>query len=163
MIFYGYLVIFLLSAATHLFFIRHNRTPQRVVEVLLLNLLVVFAGIGGLMGAMAHTWRAAQTAAYIGWPAGSPFQFEVAMANLGLGVLGILCIWLRGKFWTATIIMMAVYLWGAAYGHIMQMINLQNYAPGNAGPVLWLYDLAVPLAMLILLLLQNRLSKSVKI
>ncbi len=160
MIFYSYLVIFLFSAGLHLFLARKNLSPPRLVEVLLLHLLVVFAGIGGLMGAMAHTWRAAQTAAYIGWPAGSPFQFEVAMANLGLGVLGILCIWLRGRFWTATVFMMAVFLFGAAYQHIMQIINQHNYAPGNAGPVLWLYDLAVPLAMLVLLLLRNRLGKS---
>lgn len=159
MIFYSYLVIFLLSAGLHLILTRKNLSPQRLVELLLLHLLVVFGGIGGLMNAYAHTWRAAQTAALIGWPAGSPFQFEVAMANLGVGVLGVLCIWLRGKFWTATVFMMTTFLWGAAYQHIKLMAAQHNFAPDNAGPVLWLYDLAVPLAMLILLFLRNRLAK----
>ncbi len=43
-------------------------------------------------------------AASIGWPAGSPFQFEVGIANLSFGILGILCLKFMDNFWTATVI-----------------------------------------------------------
>ncbi len=158
MIFYLYLAAFVIGAGLHLALDKKPRAASRVVEILLLYLLVVFVGAGGLLAAYAHTFRAAETARYIGWAPGSPFQFEIAMANLTMGVLGLLCIWRRGGFWLATGLASATFGFGVAYGHIVQMIQVGNYAPGNVGPVLWLSDTSVPALILILLWLRHRLS-----
>jgi hypothetical protein len=131
------------------------RTP-RVVETLLQWSLLVNVGIAGLLGFYAHAFHANATAEIIGWPPGSPFQFEVAVANLAFGVLGILCLWFRRGFWAATCVGFAVFLEGAAFGHIRDIVEHQNYAPGNAGVILY-WDLIVPLVQLVLLAAYLRL------
>lgn len=162
MLWYLYLAASIIGIAIHLAMDRRPRTAARVVEIVLLYLLVIFVGVGGILGAFAHIFMADQTALSIGWQPGSPFQFEVAMANLAFGVLGILCIWKRGGFWTATGIGIAVFYLGAAYGHIRDMIVNGNYAPDNAGPVLWLNDIAVPIVILALLYVRSRLSSTAR-
>ena len=81
----------------------------------------------------------------------SPFQFEVALHNLAVGVLGVLCFWVRGDFWSATVIAFAVFGIGAAYGHIRDIRLSHNYAPGNAGPILYISDILLPLQLIVLL------------
>jgi len=158
MIWFVYLVVAAAGIILHLWQDKVPRTPLRVVEVVLLYLLVIFVGIGGLMGALGHVFYGREIALQIGWPPGSPFQFEVAMANLAFGVLGVLCVWQRGNFWTATGIGQAVFLLGCAYGHGKDMLA-GNLAPYNAGPGIWLYDVAVPLAILGLLWARRRLTR----
>lgn len=131
----------------HLAFSRRERTAEYVWGVILTYALFFNVGLTGLMGFFAHTFRATETAALIGWPAGSPFQFEVACANLAFGLLGVLCISLRGTFRLATIVGYSVFLVGAAFGHIQQMRTSNNFAPGNAGAPLFA-DIATPIVLL---------------
>jgi hypothetical protein len=130
-----------------------------VVEVILLYLFIFYVGVGGLMGALGHTVWARETALRIGWQPGSPFQFEVAMANLAFGMMGILCIWQRGGFWNATGLGFAVFLLGCAYGHLRDLIVSSNYAPYNAGAGILFSDAVVPLLILGLLWDRSRLSQ----
>jgi len=157
MIWFFYLALAGVGILVHLWLDKAPRTPSRVVEVVLLYLLVILVGVGGLTGALGHIFFAQDIALKIGWPAGSPFQFEVAMANLAFGVLGVLCVWQRGNFWTATGIGQAVFLLGCAYGHWQDMLA-GNVAPYNAGPGIWLYDVVIPLAILGLLAARRRLA-----
>jgi hypothetical protein len=145
------------AACFHLWLGRRPVSAGRCVEVLLLYLLVVFVGMGGLIGFLGHTLKAQEIALKIGWQP-SPFQFEVAVANLAFGVLGILCIWRRGSFWTATGIGYGIFLLGCACGHIRDMTQHGNVAPYNVGPVLWLNDIAVPAVILMLLLWRRYLA-----
>jgi hypothetical protein len=92
-----------------------------------------------------------QTARAIGWPTGNPFQSEVAVANLVVGVLGILCYWIRGNFWLATVIATSVWLLGDAVVHIYHIVVNQNYHPGNAGLPFY-YDILLPLLLIVLLI-----------
>lgn len=145
--------------ALHLSLSKQPRTKSRVVELLLLYLLAVNIGIGGILAWYGHTFMADEIAHKIGWQPGSPFQFEVALADLSWGVCGVLCIWLRQGFWTATGIGSSVFLLGCAFGHIRQIIQEGNMAIYNAGPVLWIGDLGIPLAILILLLVRSGLEE----
>ncbi len=153
-----FLAAALAGMAIHLSRDKAPRTASRVVEVALLYLLVIFAGAGGLMGALGHAFRGREIALGLGWPPGSPFQFEVAMANLAFGVLGVMCLWNRGGFWTATGVGLAVFLWGCAYGHF-QETRTGNYAPLNAGVMIWLADVVMPLIILGLLFIRSRLAR----
>lgn len=119
-------------------------------RALLRNSLVFLVGVPGIVGFSGHVFAADQVAESIGWPKGNPFQFEVGIANLSYGVLGIACSWIHGNFWTATVIGYSVFLWGAAIGHVRQMVQEKNFAPGNAGAVFWL-DILVPAALYVLL------------
>jgi uncharacterized protein DUF6790 len=158
---YLYIPISIIVAIVYLLIDKEPRTRHRVIGVFLLSFLVISIGISSLIGFVGHIFFADQIAADIGWAAGSPFQREVGFANLSIGVLGITCIWLRSNYWIATVIATTIFLWGAAYGHIMDIIVHGNYAPGNAGGVLY-DDILVPLIMVILLAVYVRTAKTVE-
>ena len=144
MIFVALAVMALLGGLLHIAIQKQPRTQQRIAEVLLLYLFGLPVGLGGLVGFTGHTMRAARVAAEIGWPTRNPFQYEVAMANLAFGILGILCLWFRGEFWVATSIGWSVFLLGAAGVHLHQIHIGQPFAPGNAGAVLY-FDVLTPM------------------
>lgn len=153
------LVFFGLSLA----FKKALRTKEKMIETLLLYLLVFCVGFTGLMAFSGHVFMADKVAESIGWAVGSPFQFEVGMANLAFGIIGILCIWIRRSFWLATAIGWAVFLFGAAYGHIRDLTTHSNSAINNSGAVLWIGDIALPLIILVLALVYiNMNAKSNK-
>jgi hypothetical protein len=107
-----------------------------------------------LIAFVGHTLRADDIARSIGWPTGNPFQYEVAVANLAFGVLGLLCIKFREGFWTATIVGYGVFLEGAACIHIREILQAGNWSINNAGPVL-VIDVGFPILLLILLILMK--------
>ena len=142
----------------HLYLDKKKPSPRRVLEIILVWFLAVFSGLSSIFAFIGHTFAAAETAAYIGWPAGSPFQYEVAIANLAFGALGVSCVWLRGNFWIATVMAGTVFGFGAAFVHIREIMLNANYAPGNAGFVLYM-DILGPLTLIILLTVFKILEK----
>jgi hypothetical protein len=104
--------------------------------------------------------RAAAVAASIGWPPGNPFQYEVAVANLAFGVLGLLCLRFRDGFWTATAIGWSVFMLGAAGVHLHQIHVGQPYAPENAGAILY-FNIVAPVCLLALLVIRNAGANSI--
>ena len=145
-----FLVLGSVVGAVHLYLDKQPRTKGRVAEIFLLWLLVITVGIQGVFAFIGHTVFADATAASIGWPAGNPFQSEVAVANLSVGVLGILCYWMRGSFWNATVIGFSVWWLGDAVVHIRSIVLSANYAPNNAGVTFYL-DILVPVILIALL------------
>lgn len=129
---------------------KRPRTKQRIADTLLLYLFAFPIGLGGLIGFIGHTMRAGPVAASIGWPAGNPFQYEVAVANLAFGILGLFCVRFRDGFWAATAIGWSTFMLGAAEVHLHQIHIDQPYAPGNAGAILY-FDLLAPALVLALL------------
>jgi Family of unknown function (DUF6790) len=121
---------------------------RSVVEVTLGYFLFFAVGLEGVFGFYGHAFMGVEIAKSIGWSQ-SPFQYEVAIANLAFGVLGLLCIWLREGFWVATTIGNSVWLWGDAVGHIREIIVNHDYAPNNAGAALY-SDLILPAALVAL-------------
>ena len=69
-----------------------------IVGTYLLYLLFIYVGLMGLFTAYYHVFRPIQASASIGW-APSPYEFEVGMADLTVGVLGVLCLVFRDNFW----------------------------------------------------------------
>ncbi len=106
------------------------------------------------MGLSRSLFQTRRIAAFTGWPAGNPFQREVAFANLALGVLGVLCLWFRGGFWLTMAIGISVFMLGAAFGHVKEIRATENRSPGNAGPILST-DILTPLVLLTLMVLYN--------
>lgn len=139
---------------------RKELSGLKVVETILFYILFINVGLSGLMAFYGHAFLTDRVAASIGWAPGSPFQFEVAMANLAFGVLGVLCIHFRDGFWLATGIGYATFLFGAAYVHIKDIVTAGNYAVNNAGPQLYIGDIAMPALILILLLVRSKLQTS---
>lgn len=159
---YIFWIITIFGALIHLFLSKKERTKNRIFEIFLLWFLVIMVGFGSLFAFFGHVFMADMVAKMIGWPTGSPFQFEVGIANLSYGILGILCWKLRDNFWTATIIAISIFYLGDSYIHIMNIIQLGNMAPGNAGFALY-NDILLPIILITLLIAYKYTSKHVKI
>nr|WP_054858874.1 DUF6790 family protein [Methanobacterium formicicum] len=82
---------------------------------------------------------------------------EVGFANISYGILGLLAVRFR-NFWAPAIIAYAVFMWGAAAGHIYEIQQNANLSVGNAGTVLYL-DILMPLFLIILLLVYQKTLK----
>jgi hypothetical protein len=144
-------VLSLVAASIHLALSPRSRgNTAAIVRTFLLYLLVIYVGCMGLLAAYAHVFRPVQTSASIGWST-SPYEYEVGMADLTVGVLGVLCFWLRGNFWLATAIANAVWLLGDAVGHIREMALHNNHAENNSG-IFLIVEIVMPLVILILVL-----------
>lgn len=139
------------------FYSKRFLTLKKIVEVFLLSLLVCTVGFGSLWAFAGHAFFANQVASYIGWAPGSPFQLEVAFTNLAFGVLGLLCFWIKDDFWTATVIGVSIFYFGAAIGHISNMYATSNFSPGNVGADLFI-NILMPL-LLIGLLVAHKIMK----
>ncbi len=123
----------------------------RICEVFLSYILLFNVGLMGLLAAFSHIFFGPETAKLIGWEPGSPFQFEIGVADLSYGVLGVLAYWIRGNFWTATIIGWSVLMIGCFAGHLMDYILHGNDASYNIGIFIWIYDFILPFIALGLL------------
>lgn len=116
--------------------------PGGFANQLLGWLLLLSVGAQGVYTFVVHVFFPAYSAANIGW-AESPFQYEVGIADLTVGVLGVLAFWGNFSFRLAAAIAGIVWYWGDAIGHVQQMVVANNFAPGNAGPWFWT-DVIVP-------------------
>ncbi|HEX2448631.1 MAG TPA: DUF6790 family protein [Methyloceanibacter sp.] len=120
-----------------------------VVDRLLRYLFLFPLGVQGLWACLGHVFFPARSAAAIGW-ATSPFQYEVGVANLGIGLACIYAAFQGFKARIAAGLAAGVFLLGAGIGHIRDIITSGNLAPGNAGAILFT-DFLTPLAVLALL------------
>jgi hypothetical protein len=120
-----------------------------VIDRLLRYLFLFPLGIQGLWAFIGHVFFAEQAAASIGW-ANTPFQYEVGVANLGLGLASLYAAFRGFEARVAVAIAAAGFLIGAGVIHIFDIIGKGNLAPGNAGPIL-VTDFLTPIAVLVLL------------
>ena len=149
----------IVAASVHLMVsAERRRSRQSIVATYLLYLLFIYVGLMGLLTAYAHVFRPLQTSASIGWST-SPYEYEVGMADLTVGVLGVLCLVFRGEFWLATAIANAVWLLGDAIGHVRQMELYGNHAENNSG-VFLLTEFVMPVVILILAFYHRRVQGS---
>jgi hypothetical protein len=128
-----------------------------IVDKLLRYLFVFPLGVQGLWAFVCHVFFPEVSAAAIGWEP-SPFQYEVGVANLGIGLASFYAAFKGFEARAAIAIMAACFLGGAGFGHIIDITQGDNIAPGNAGPMLYT-DFLTPIAILVLLLLYPRRSE----
>ena len=150
-------VVALVAASVHLgFSAKRRRGAVTIVGTYLIYVLFIYVGLMGLFTAYYHVFRPIEASASIGW-ATSPYEYEVGMADLTVGVLGVLCLVFRGDFWLATAIADAVWLLGDAVGHIREIVVHNNRAENNAG-IFLVFELAMPILILGLVFYYRRLT-----
>jgi len=103
-------------------------------EATLQNAVICLIGINGIVAACGHLFFPVPTAAAIGWSAGGPFQWEVGMANLGIGVAGVIAGLFGHEYWLAVILVALIFLGGAAVGHLKEVILRKMWPVATQGP-----------------------------
>jgi len=127
------------------------RPAGLIADHLLRAVLVFPLGLMSLWAAFGHIVFPEMAARSIGWQP-SPFQFEVGVANFGIGMAALYAA-LRGRdAQIAAGLVAAGFLGGAGIGHIRDIVQAGNFAPGNAGPILFT-DFLTPVAIFVLLCL----------
>src|SRR5262249_11352965 len=120
-----------------------------VIDRLLRYLFLFPLGLLGLWAFIGHVFFAGISAESLDW-APSPFQYEVGVANLGLGLASLYAAFRSFEARLAVAIAAACFLIGAGFGHISDIVVSGNLAPGNAGPIM-VTDFLSPIAILGLL------------
>lgn len=161
MVFLFWILVTLAGAAIYLWRHPEQRGRTAVSGVLLMFWLGIAIGIASVFGAGFHVFDGRETAENIGFVPWNEtgtyaFQYENAMGDLAVGVVGLLCFWIRDRrFWLAAVIFAVILFWGDAVGHIYQLVEHDNHAPDNSGMVLWL-DILNPAVLLVLYALSGR-------
>ncbi len=117
-----------------------------IYEILYRWVSLLPLGMTAIYAFILHAYFPIFTAETIGW-VNSPFQYEVAVANLAIGVLAILSTHRSYQFRLATVIGSTVWLWGCAIGQARQLIENNSAIIGNAGS--WFYmDILIPILLI---------------
>jgi hypothetical protein len=135
------LIVATVKVLTH-----RGHRPAEFISGTYLNSFVIWAiGIGQIVNFVMHSVFGDYAAKSIGW-AQSPFQLELALSSLGVGVMALIVgrrrSPLNGKI--GIVIAAAIFGLGAAAGHIYQMVVNHDYAVNNTG-LLLASDIAINL------------------
>jgi len=122
-------------------FLTKNRTRSFIIETILRASLGI-DGFGNIISFFIHIFLADEIARSIGWQTGSPFQYEVAVANLAIGIISFMCFW-RRDFYFPAVIAKSVFAGGAGIIHLLDLFATGNVSLGNAGAILY-WDLIRP-------------------
>jgi hypothetical protein len=131
-----------------------SRSPASAPRRFLQWILLLPIGVTGLWAALYHLAAPNVAAADIGWQP-SPFQLEVGMADLAIGVTACVAFWRDLSFQAAAVVVSSIFLLGDAVGHVHQMMSAHNFAPGNAGTPFYM-DILCPVLAIVLLVFASR-------
>lgn len=147
----GYLVLFVVAVCTTLAKVRRERPPDVAGAAYIAwgELLFYAIGIWFVSAGIMHAYFQDLAAPKIGWQP-SPFEYELGWIELPLGVVAMMSLWRGSEFRLATTLIASTFTLAAAAQHLQQMICCANYAPSNAGPVLWFGDIVIPVLLLVL-------------
>ncbi len=131
-----FLLIALLSAGISI--IRHKQIANRfyIADTLLAYFCLFVVGFCHLYNFVMHVFFSKMAASFIGWQT-SPFQKEVGFASLGFALVGFIAFRRSFDVRLAAVAGVSMFLWGAAGGHIYQIVVHHNFSPGNASITLW--------------------------
>jgi hypothetical protein len=139
----SFLVAGLIASAISLYGAPRPFSSPALAEALLSYFMLFSIGLSFFYNFVMHTFFGEMSAAFIGWE-DSPFQAEVGYASLGFSLIGFLAFYRGFDTRLAAMVGIAAFLWGAAAGHIIEIVKEGNYASGNAGVILYT-DILLPI------------------
>ena len=114
--------------------VRRQFTWPRWAEALLIWSAFWVLGVNGCLGFVEHLFFGPFIAERIGWP-NSPFQSEVAYANLTIGILGFSSVWLRRRdYLLATMVAYGSWFFADGVGHVRLRLDGQRLRHRRARP-----------------------------
>ncbi|MFF4754559.1 DUF6790 family protein [Streptomyces sp. NPDC002514] len=154
------LLFLVVPAAGALVSCRRRAPERRPAEIWQRWWVIGALGCGSLWMTLSFLTMPGAMAETIGF-ARTPFQFEIAFANLGLAVLGFRAASASPRERLTVGLSAAAFLWGAVVGHLDQWFAHGDHAPGNTGGVL-LYDLLIPAVVIAMALRDMRQASALR-
>jgi hypothetical protein len=111
--------------------------------------LLLPVGVGSLWAGLFHVFAPQVAAASIGW-AVSPFQFEIGVADIAIGLVAIASFWRSLSFQSAVVAYIVLFFAGVAIGHLQQAVEAHDYAANNFGLLLIMTVVTIVLLPLLL-------------
>jgi hypothetical protein len=109
--------------------------PARFSTRLLCWMLLLSVGVEETWAGLFHVFFAKVAASSIGWQV-SPFQFEIGVADIAIGVTAIASFWRSLPFKAATVSYVTLFYAGVAIGHVREAVTAGDYAGNNFGSLL---------------------------
>ena len=125
------------------------RRPAPVDERYLAWLLLLSVGIDGIWAGIFHIFFPGVASGEIGWQP-SPFEFEIGVADLSLGIVAVIAFWRSLSFQSAIAFFAALFYAGVVIGHFNQAFVHGDYSPDNFGIMLIVTILRVVLIAILL-------------
>jgi hypothetical protein len=125
------------------------RRPAAIAERYLAWLLLLSVGIDGIWAGIFHIFFPGIASGEIGWQP-SPFEFEIGVADLSLGIVAVMSFWRSLSFKSAIAFFAALFYAGVVVGHFEQAFAHGDYSPDNFGVLLLVTILRVVLIGLLL-------------
>ena len=119
--------------------------PTYFPERLMNWLLLLSVGVMNLWAGLFHVFAPGMAAKSIGWQV-SPFQFEIGVSDIAIGIVAIASFWRSLEFKAAVVAYITLFYIGIAIGHVRQVILTGNMSSNNFGLLL-----AITVATLIML------------
>lgn len=123
--------------------------PERLMDWLLL----LSVGVMNLWAGLFHVFAPEMAAKSIGWQ-DSPFQFEIGVSDIAIGIVAIASFWRSLEFKFAVVGYITLFYIGIAIGHVRQVVLTGNMASNNFGLLL-----LITVATLIMLPILYRLTR----
>lgn len=120
-------------------------------------LLLLSVGVESIWGGFFHVFFPQVAAASIGWQV-SPFQYEMGVADLALGITAVVSFWQGFGFRAAVVLCTVLVYIGVTMGHLRQVIVAQDYSANNFGVLLLLT--VIKIVLLSVLLAKARREKT---
>lgn len=108
----------------------------------------------GVWGGFFHVFFPQVAAASIGWQV-SPFQFEMGVSDLAIGITAVIAFWQGFGFRAAVVAYIVLAYAGVAIGHVHQALSADDYSANNFG-VLLLLTVIKAVLLPILLVMSRR-------
>ncbi len=112
-------------------------------------LLLLSVGVTSIWAGAFHVFFPEIAASSIGWQV-SPFQYEIGVADLAIGVTAVISFWRGLAFRAAVVCYTVLFFIGVAVGHVRQAIGADDYSPNNFGVLLLLTVVQIVLLTVLL-------------
>ncbi|MGB3338080.1 MAG: DUF6790 family protein [Devosia sp.] len=109
-----------------------TKRPASAPERYFTWLLVLSVGVEALWGGLFHVFMPQLASAQIGWQP-SPYEFEIGIADISLGLVAIAAFWRSLSFKSAIATFSVLFDAGVLIGHFQQAFTANNFSPDNFG------------------------------
>ena len=127
-------------------------------EAFLFNFIIFNIGLWGIAEFIKDYFSFGKRETNLGRQPRSLLHTVAVFFNLFRGILGILCIWFRGDFWSATVIISSLFIF--SYGchefrHVKEIVTNEN-RPTYYSDFIVSFDLLFPPALITLLVVYKQ-------